>query len=95
MVFLALAIAALCVAVPTHRMLHTNVFLTSVVVSSGLLITGFIGVASACQRKEGWFIFYGVAGFFNFFALVIGGGFLMVYGGVFSESECVRACFAF
>ena len=89
LVFLGLGIVALIVAVPTHRMLHFNVFVTSTVVSSGLLITGCFGVFAACQRKEGCFMFYGVAAFLNFFSLLAGGALLLIYGGAFSASMCV------
>ncbi len=89
LVFLAAGIGALCICVPVHRMLHFNVFVTSTVVSAGLLLTGCIGVLAACQRKEGCFIFYGVAGFLNFFALIAGGGLLLIYGGAFSHADYV------
>ncbi len=87
--FLALGITALCVSVPTHQLLSRSIFLTSLLTSVALLVTGCIGVLAACQRREGMFKFYGVVGVINCLSLITGGVLLLIYGGAVSESTYV------
>jgi hypothetical protein len=87
LIFLGLGITALCVSVPTHRLLSQQIFLTSLICSIILLCTGSFGVFAACQRKDACFRFYGWFGVLNCVALCTGGFLLLAYGGAFSQTS--------